>query len=607
MLSKIKNAVKQMTWQQRIVNGICLMIIVSGVAVSIRMNLVGRALWYDESALAFSFCQRSLSELTATELDYVQSAPVGWLYLLKIVSLIFGTSTYVLRTPSIIAYVGIMILMYLILKKIFKVYYPMAGAAFAASLPLLLQYSNVFKPYISDCFFCLLTIWLYYKWFEKKKGEIVLGFAWGILIWFSNPVVFIQAGLLLSTGFLALREKDKVKIKKIFLIGIFIVTSFMVYYFYWLRQTAVENESMLGYWQNYNFPLIPTSVEEIKQAIVLIGALFQPFYRLQYIIMIFLAAFAIWAIMKKNLYMMGIYLSFFVAAVASYLDKFPVNKRLWLFIYPFIAIILFAGLDDLIDRKEKNHITTYTIGIIMLGMCVLNSGIRYYVHPENVYWPGYEVGLEYDYLLDHIEDEWVYVFNPIIPEFAYVNNYNETKLDGTEYKVMLGTTPLGEDYDCQNDLNLILESKECYIFMSDSWDNESLAGELFEQGHEKGHLEMVYNDYATPLWRYCQDLEDVKASVEYQILEVKDAKEDTVYTVQVKNVGESYLNTRFETTTLNCDDRRIAYELPEDMAPGTVCEVEIILPKGVWAEFTLSNEHGLICPNSELVLGGAGL
>lgn len=118
MLYKMKSRRKQMTWQQIVVNGICLVIVFLGVAVSIRMNLVGRALWYDESALAFSFCQRSFSELTATELDYVQSAPVGWLYLLKIISLIFGTSTYVLRMPSIVAYVGIMILMYMILKKI---------------------------------------------------------------------------------------------------------------------------------------------------------------------------------------------------------------------------------------------------------------------------------------------------------------------------------------------------------------------------------------------------------------------------------------------------------------------------------------------------------
>lgn len=311
MLKQKWKSIRQMSWQQILVNGICLCIIFAGIVVSIQMNLVGRALWYDESALAFSFCQRSLSELTASELDYVQSAPVGWLYLLKIFSMIFGYSTYALRTPSIIAYVGTIFLLYLILKEIFHVYYAMAGPAFAASLPLILQYSNVFKPYISDCFCCLLAIWIYYRWFERKKGAIWVGAFWAILIWFSNPVVFVEAGMILSAVILGLKNRTPDTKKKLFVTGIMIVFSFAIYYFYWLRQTAVENESMLGYWQDYNFPLIPTSLDEVKQAVQLTGLLFQPFYRLQYIVMILLAAFAVWTVLKKDLYFIGIYLSFF--------------------------------------------------------------------------------------------------------------------------------------------------------------------------------------------------------------------------------------------------------------------------------------------------------
>ena len=61
-------------------------------------------------------------------------------------------------------------------------------------------------------------------------------------------------------------------------------------------------------------------------------------------------------------------------------------------------------MDDFIHKEEKNHRSIYTVGVIMLGMSVLNSSIRYYIHRENVYWPGYEVGLEYDYLMDHIDE-----------------------------------------------------------------------------------------------------------------------------------------------------------------------------------------------------------
>ena len=303
MQSKWKSALKNMSWQQVGMNIICICIALSGIVVSIWMNLVGRALWYDESALAYSLCQRGLTELTATELDYVQSAPVGWLYLLKVITLIFGNSTYVLRAPSILAYIGIMFLTYYVLKKIFHTYYPMAGVAFVASLPIILQYSNVFKPYITDCFFVLLAMVIFYLYNEKKIGCLVLGILWAVLLWFSNPVIFVMAGLMMSKGVLSLVQKDTKEIKGLFCAGVIVLISFAIYYVYWLRQTAVENTSMLNFWQEYNFPLIPKSLEDIKTAVRLVGLLFQPFYRLEYIVIIMLVAFAFYTLKKKNIYL----------------------------------------------------------------------------------------------------------------------------------------------------------------------------------------------------------------------------------------------------------------------------------------------------------------
>lgn len=603
MLSKWKGEWKNMTWQQMLMNVACLCIALAGIVVSIRMNLVGRALWYDESALAYSLCQRGLLDLTATELDYVQSAPVGWLYVLKIFTLIFGNSTYALRTPSILAYVGIMFLMYYILKHVFHTYYPMAGVAFGASLPIILQYSNVFKPYITDCVFVLLAIVIFYQYNEKKINSLTMGILWAVLLWFSNPVIFVMAGLMMSKGLLALMKKDMKAIKGLFGAGIIILVSFAVYYFYWLRQTAVENTSMLNYWAEYNFPLLPRSLEDIKRAVRLIGLLFQPFYRLEYVVMILLAAFAFYTLKKKDVYLMGIYLSFFVALVASYLDKYPINKRLWLFIYPLITIIIFVGLDDFINREEKNHRSVYTVGVIMLGIAVLNSGIRYYVHEEKVYWPGYEVGLEYDYMKEHIQDEWVYIFWPIIPEFAHVNQYNTEYLEGTDTKVVYGTEMFSSQDESTKDIDMILDSSNCYLFFSDSWDNESYTDELFITTRGTGYLEMVYNDYATPLWRYCKDIEDVKSGVSYEILDQRKEDQSITYTLRVTNTGESYLNPKFETAGLKCSELGSFYELPEDMAPGQAVDLTISLPAGTVAEFTLENEYGLICPDAELILG----
>ena len=84
---------------QKIIESICFLICVCAGIISIRMNFVGRSLWFDEAALAWSFSQRDLLHLTSEGLELVQAAPVGWLYLLKMITLIFGNTDFVLRVP----------------------------------------------------------------------------------------------------------------------------------------------------------------------------------------------------------------------------------------------------------------------------------------------------------------------------------------------------------------------------------------------------------------------------------------------------------------------------------------------------------------------------
>ena len=53
-----------------------ILVILSGIGVSIYMNTVGRSLWLDEAYLVSSLKNRSLFQLTASPLDYIQSAPI---------------------------------------------------------------------------------------------------------------------------------------------------------------------------------------------------------------------------------------------------------------------------------------------------------------------------------------------------------------------------------------------------------------------------------------------------------------------------------------------------------------------------------------------------
>lgn len=65
-----------------------IIIVILGVGTSIYMNFVGRGLWLDEAMLAYSFTQRNLINLTTNILELNQSAPIGYLYIVKVITLL---------------------------------------------------------------------------------------------------------------------------------------------------------------------------------------------------------------------------------------------------------------------------------------------------------------------------------------------------------------------------------------------------------------------------------------------------------------------------------------------------------------------------------------
>src|SRR5438067_1920310 len=77
-------------------------IIAIGAALRTKMFLGGRSLWLDEAMLALNLQRRSFAGLLRP-LDFDQAAPIGYLWLVKIVMTCFGDGERALRTVSFIA------------------------------------------------------------------------------------------------------------------------------------------------------------------------------------------------------------------------------------------------------------------------------------------------------------------------------------------------------------------------------------------------------------------------------------------------------------------------------------------------------------------------
>ena len=78
--------------KNRILNLIFILITLVGVVVSARLLFSGRSLWLDAGMLAWSVSNRSLGTLISKPLDLTQSAPVLYLYAVKLLTLALGNS-----------------------------------------------------------------------------------------------------------------------------------------------------------------------------------------------------------------------------------------------------------------------------------------------------------------------------------------------------------------------------------------------------------------------------------------------------------------------------------------------------------------------------------
>lgn len=582
-----KKSVNDKLSMTTVLNSILILICFAGIYTSFAMNSVNRSLWLDEAMLAIDFTQRSLGNLTDGVFSWNQTAPVGWLYIVKILAVLFGHTEYVYRFFSIISYIGILCLVFYLAKRVFGMKYPLVPCAFIASMTCMLRYSNEFKPYISDALFVLFTLLFFYLYEQKKINYIILSVAWAFLIWFSNPVCFIAGGLILSQIGFSVKDKNKKKVKEIVIAGISIVVSFIGNYFYWLRDVA-QGSAMQDYWEGERFPLIPTSAEDIELAEKLIDSIYAEFgdFRGLFLMMTITALF--FAVKKRDKYTLGFYLGILLSLFASSISMFPISVRLWLFFYPLLTIIVFHAMEEIILSKEK-------FGQIIFAVCCLclvfsNNGIRHFSNEENVYRASNETNQQIEYLNKvATPEESIYVCFNATPGVWFKNGYGKSFLNDTNSPIIFGAY-LWVDSSCIKDAEKIRNAKKCYIMKS--LTQEADVKKLISLLKMNGYVELLYNDYDTPIYYYCENIEDSKTSAELEFVwegsRVEGACEQVV---RIHNTGESYLNHKYEEMQLVDEENKLVAAIPENIAPGETVEVNIGYPEGVDAEFTLKSTY----------------
>ncbi len=349
-----------------------------GIALRLIRYLYNHSLDSDESGIAVNIIRRSFSDLFYPSPDIAQGYPFAFLTLIKYLTQVLGNSEYVLRLFPLLSGITSFFLFYKIAKRYIEPKaIPIALGLFAVSDALVFESSNL-KPYSSDVLVALLmyTAGIYVQSKELNIPRIVLfGILGAFAIWFSNPSVFVLAGLGVCLGVFSIIKKDWVKTGKLSIAYSIWILSFIANYYFYLQNLqanfGITMEEVLSVYEKVYMPLPPKSLSDIKWFIDLFFDIFN--YPLSMTLvgisaLAFLIGCAFMYSQKKRNFFLLISPILFTF-LAGAMHKYAFKGRFIIFLVPFTLIIIAEGTEYIRSRTAYN---SKIIGIIFLSLLLFH-------------------------------------------------------------------------------------------------------------------------------------------------------------------------------------------------------------------------------------------
>ncbi|MDR4494031.1 MAG: hypothetical protein R3B74_06365 [Nitrospirales bacterium] len=342
-----------------------------GILLRFIPYLSNRSLWVDEAKLALNIIQKSFGQLVQP-LDYNQMAPVGFLFIEKFLTQIFGTDEHVLRVFPLLAGILSLFLFYEVSRRILTLRGLSIALGLFALSEQLIRYASEFKQYSSDVAIALTISLMGLLCVKNESGWVSIllltSITGALLIWFSHPSIFVLAGVGLTLVIQALETKNWRKLIWLALPAVFWLGSFALNYS--LAHLDVSHHpKMIKAWSGSTafMPLPPISVEDLLWFPKTFLAMFPQTAGLYLSGLTALCFIAGWiSHLKQNRYAFFLLiLPAAVSLIASGLHAYPFQGRLILFLVPSLIIFIGEGVDRIITMAKP------TSPIIPVSLCLL--------------------------------------------------------------------------------------------------------------------------------------------------------------------------------------------------------------------------------------------
>ncbi len=443
-----------------------------GIAVRVSAYATFRSFWMDESDLALNIVHRPMGQLLFAPLDYMQGAPLLFLFFAKLFGLMFGYHEAALRLAPFLGGIASIFLFAWILNRFIGKIGTLVGLGLFVLSGGLIYYASELKQYSTDVMAGLILLALTLYFVERPletRHFIWLAVAGIVMGALSHPALFMLIGAggvlfmkaLLDTpiGFrmrgkvvsiLGIRSMDSPALspapdyrtlwKLLAVWGVWLVF-YVGLYFVSLRALSINN-GLLSYWSGLFMPLPPWSnLSWFNSSVGALLLILLPPAWFPRILLGLLAAVAWFSLFRRNPWLgLFIPLVFMASLAASALHKYPFGDRMILFLYPLVFLLaaeLFQRIFELLRRFQQPPIALGLTGLTVLlafGGYAAN-GFNLLGHPLLKE----EYKAVYQYYLDHkVAGDRMYLYSSARRAYAYYRDVYgfdpENVIIGGEYR-----------------------------------------------------------------------------------------------------------------------------------------------------------------------------
>ena len=328
-----------------------------------------RSIFLDEANLIRNYVEKSYVAMFG-HLDYQQYAPPLFSVVMKFIFQIFGINELSAKLFPLLCGIAMLFVFYALSRRLLSPFAALMAVLFVVFDKIFIDYSTECKQYATDAFVAVLLLLLSqridYKSFNQKKALLwaIIG---SVAIWFSMPSVFVLAGVGAYYLYAFWKNKDTKAMQQIAAVGAFWLVQFALYFHFVLNSDA-QSDNLQDFHRAYFLAFPPLSIADLNLLTTQILGIIDRSIGITFLAAVLsLLCFSLgikqlWQNNRAVFWLLV--LPIVLTLTASALHYYSLIARLILFFLPIFILIIFIGLDSVLQKTHWMVSGILTIGFI---------------------------------------------------------------------------------------------------------------------------------------------------------------------------------------------------------------------------------------------------